>query len=332
MSDPKTKKTPATIADLDKLSLQINAEILRLQASGSTSLNTTSRIDKLAAILALVSNEKNAVVSGQKTAKEIAISKEDIAAFLPTMSDLTTPLPNLLAESGLSSVLNNLFPPYAPGDISGAQLSRELMARYGKTLLNNLSWGVNLEYTSEAEKEMAKQLSEAALYGKQAAESDAETAKIYGSLDPGSKKTRDAYRGLFESIIGDLTGGGTSGSSGSGGGGSGSKGKGITASITINDPKSKGSNDEKDSTADYSRTGQPLNWKERATHICSQIDARGMKPGDFGCLADPEGDKYQGFSWRGYAKMVCSRLGTMYDTSIPELCGCPPPTWPGWRA
>jgi hypothetical protein len=38
------------------------------------------------------------------------------------------------------------------------------------------------------------------------------------------------------------------------------------------------------------------------------------------------------FSWRGYSKMVCSRIATIYDTGAPEACGCPPPTWAGWRS
>jgi hypothetical protein len=39
----------------------------------------------------------------------------------------------------------------------------------------------------------------------------------------------------------------------------------------------------------------------------------------------------ESFSWRGYTKMVCNRVSTVYDSSVPELCGCPPADWPGWR-
>ena len=74
-----------------------------------------------------------------------------------------------------------------------------------------------------------------------------------------------------------------------------------------------------------------LNWKERSTQICQQITARGYNAKDFGCLDDPDSMKRDGFSWRGHSKMICNRLGTIYDTSVPELCGCPPPTWAGWR-
>jgi hypothetical protein len=73
-----------------------------------------------------------------------------------------------------------------------------------------------------------------------------------------------------------------------------------------------------------------LDWKQRSADICQQISKRGMSPYDFGCLQDPD-DVEVNFSYRGYAKMVCSRLGTVYDPGVPEMCGCPPATWPGWR-
>ena len=56
-----------------------------------------------------------------------------------------------------------------------------------------------------------------------------------------------------------------------------------------------------------------------------------MNPKDFGCLGNNEYVS-ENFSWRGYAKMVCTRLGTSYDTGLPETCGCPPSTWSGWKS
>ena len=73
-----------------------------------------------------------------------------------------------------------------------------------------------------------------------------------------------------------------------------------------------------------------LDWKDRSNQICQQISKRDMNPYEFGCMKDPN-DVEPNFSYRGYAKMVCARLETIYDTSVPELCGCPPPTWSGWR-
>jgi hypothetical protein len=74
-----------------------------------------------------------------------------------------------------------------------------------------------------------------------------------------------------------------------------------------------------------------LDWKQRSTDICNAIQKRGYNPGDFGCLVDISSVS-PNFSWRGYAKMVCTRVATIYDTGAPEAVGCPPLTWAGWRA
>jgi hypothetical protein len=73
-----------------------------------------------------------------------------------------------------------------------------------------------------------------------------------------------------------------------------------------------------------------FDWKARSAQICEAVRKQGLDPADFGCLANTSkvGDD---FSWRGYTKMVCTRLQTTTDTGLPELCGCPPVGWPGWR-
>jgi len=72
-----------------------------------------------------------------------------------------------------------------------------------------------------------------------------------------------------------------------------------------------------------------LDWKERAKAVCKQVKARGLDPLDFGCI--PEGSKLSpAYSWRGHTKMVCGRLGSTMDPSLPQTCGCPPPNWKGW--
>lgn len=79
----------------------------------------------------------------------------------------------------------------------------------------------------------------------------------------------------------------------------------------------------------------PLNtsqfdWRERSSQICESIRRQGLDPADFGCLKNTS-KVGQDFSWRGYAKMVCTRLQTTGDSGIPEICGCPPVGWKGWR-
>ena len=74
-----------------------------------------------------------------------------------------------------------------------------------------------------------------------------------------------------------------------------------------------------------------LDWKKRSTSICEQVRLRGLDPQDFGCI--PNGSVMSpAYSWRGYAKMICGRLGATMDPNLPVVCGCPPQQWPGWNS
>ena len=82
---------------------------------------------------------------------------------------------------------------------------------------------------------------------------------------------------------------------------------------------------------DAGRGPSHFDWKERARQIEDQIKKRGLRPQDFGVM--PQNDKVsKDFSWKGYAKMMCTRLQATMDPALPETCGCPPMDWKGWRA
>ena len=74
-----------------------------------------------------------------------------------------------------------------------------------------------------------------------------------------------------------------------------------------------------------------LDWQSRSASICSAIQKRGFNPGDFGCMSDTT-SVGKNYSWRGYARMICTRVSTIYDTGAPEAVGCPPLTWSGWTS
>jgi hypothetical protein len=80
-------------------------------------------------------------------------------------------------------------------------------------------------------------------------------------------------------------------------------------------------------------SGNPgkFDWKARADAIAENISRAGMNPADFGCL-EKGAAVSPGYSWRGHAKMICSRLSTNADPAIPEQMGCPPVSWKGWRS
>ena len=73
-----------------------------------------------------------------------------------------------------------------------------------------------------------------------------------------------------------------------------------------------------------------FDWKERAKSIENAVIKRGLNPNDFGIM--PKGSEVsETFGWKGYAKMICTRLMATPDTGLPESCGCPPLNWPGWK-
>lgn len=83
-------------------------------------------------------------------------------------------------------------------------------------------------------------------------------------------------------------------------------------------------------TMDVGKTAK-YDWRSKAAQICDSIRKQGMDPNDFGCM-DPKNQVSPDYSWRGNARMVCTRLLTTPDPGLPEVCGCPPQEWPGWRS
>ena len=79
-----------------------------------------------------------------------------------------------------------------------------------------------------------------------------------------------------------------------------------------------------------------FDWKNRALQITQQIRKRGLNPNDFGAknereLASMPVNSLNTFSWKGYTKMICTRLQAVDMNRTDEMCGCPPSTWKGWN-
>jgi len=301
----------ASLDDLMNLSTQITAEIVRLQASGAQDATTQNRMKLLSSILQTVSD----LISGLKNftikPEDITLTKGQMASFLKSIKNPNSPLTTLLSDWGLPSGLGNLFPTYAAGDVSGADLAKELFGKYIKDL-KNLSWDIGLSYKGQAEQDIAANyasaMRDARYFADTAGTPTASNAD--NSAPTGAGGVSSGYRGLFDSVITSVTGQ-----------------KPTTLNVSMGATADSGNARH----TSHSTTSEPFNWKERSKQICSQIKMRGLDPYEFGCLKDENSVRQENFSWRGYTKMVCNRLGTLYDPSIPELCGCPPPAWIGWR-
>ena len=307
----------ASLEDLTNLSTNIVAEIVRLQASGATDATTQNRMKLLSSILQQVNDLTSGLKNGTIKPDTVTITTGQIKSFLTDIKNPNSPLKNILADWGLPSGLSNLFPTYAAGDVSGADLAKDLFGKYVKDI-TNLSWDIGLSYKGKAEQEIAANYASAMKDARYFADtagtptasnsnSGASSSSSGGSGGSGAGMANN-YRGLFDNVISSVTG----------------------QTPTVN--AAAGATTTTTNGGMYSSTTtQPFDWKERAKQVCAQIKMRNMEPYDFGCLKDTNAVRQDNFSWRGYAKMICTRLATVYDPSIPELCGCPPPAWIGWR-
>ena len=82
--------------------------------------------------------------------------------------------------------------------------------------------------------------------------------------------------------------------------------------------------------SDAGRGPSRFDWKERSKQIEQQVKKRGLNPSDYGIMK-PNTKVSEGFSWKGYARMMCTRLQADTDPNMPVMCGCPPLDWSGWR-
>ena len=310
-----SNRSDVTLKDLQDLSLRIDIEIVRITRSGAADsfvdMNLQSRVNVLTKIKKAVDDMIRSIQIGSMKIEDVPFMKADIDTFLPAMKNMNTPLPNLIKESGASSYLNSLFPMFGAGDVSGANLAKKFFSDYSDTIFNNLSWDLSLHYVGKAEQDVANNYADAARDLKFANQDSG----VSGTLEKGlSGAPAHSYRGAMASVVQSMTGVPTT---------AGGASRHPTASV-----QHPGASVQHEGSANSPAS---FDWKERSKQICQQINARGFKPYDFGCLEDPDNMRHESFSWRGYAKMICNRLSTIYDPSVPFLCGCPPPTWPGWR-
>lgn len=293
----------ASLNELNNLIMKINTTITMLSSSGTNDPVFTARIQALNALKLKIQAIISDVESGARPESEIPISHNAYQNFLKSVNNTDSPIKDLALGSELPTTLSDLFPAYSSGDVSGANMARYIFQQYADTLFKGLSWDINLHYTSENQMNVANSL-----------------VNSLSSLLPSKSYLTDVSdnRGEFASTITDLHNNNTKGTTTT-----------TTTNPTITNPTTT---NPTITTTTPTKSTKPakFDWHERANFICDSIQKRQMNPEDFGCL---KADQYvsDNFSWRGYAKMICNRLGTSYDTGLPELCGCPEPSWKGWR-
>ena len=308
---PKVTSLPITIAQLRDLINKIDVTKARLTMSGTTDPVVLTRVSVLDKIKAKVQDILNEVIAGARAESEIPITQDAYNNFLKTIADTNSPVNKLF---GSNVGLADLLPAYSQGDANGAKLAQYLFTKYADMLFNGMSFNFNFAYTSPAEQALANNVAKAITQNLQNNNMNGSaTSKMLQAYDINTSNN------TFTASIGSQT----------------AYSNGNNASI-FSDLTNKyfGSNSARPSQLEspytYSNNANTFDWHERANFICESVKNRGLDPKDFGCLR-PDEYVSENFSWRGYAKMICGRLDTSMDTGLPEICGCPPPTWSGWR-
>ena len=302
------------ISEMRNLINKIDATISRLSSGGTTDPVVVARVTVLQAIKKKVVDILNEVISSARREADIPIRKDDYNEFLKTIADTSSPLQKLF---GADSSIAALFPAYSDGDVDGAKFAQNLFDKYSDMLFKGISWDVNVRYTSPAEQTLANSIVDTITQYVKNPNINA-TANILSAYDINTSNNAFSQvmgtysNGYNGNVFTDLT----------------SKYLGTNAPVA-SDPKYLGVPTRSNMT--FTNNASPFDWQERATFICDSIKKRGLNPKDFNCLR-PDEYVSDDFSWRGYAKMVCTRLGTSMDTGLPEVCGCPPLTWSGWKA
>ena len=194
-------------------------------------------------------------------------------------------------------------------------VAQYLFNKYSDMLFKNVSWDVNLKYMSEAEQNLATTL--ATTMSKNNVNVSTELLKT-----PSKNSFYDTINDLHDKYIGTHS---NSPSNAQPYMQSNWMGLNIPNMALLNQSNGQAR------TQTHQTNATKFNWQERAGQICESIQKQGMDPTEFACLS-PDAVVSDNFSWRGYAKMICSRLATSYDTGLPETCGCPSSSWSGWKA
>jgi hypothetical protein len=287
-------KTRATEEDLQTLQSSIYAAMLTLSSSGTVDAVTQARIVALQAMYNSITDMINKLDKGIWVATDVPVYKEDIAGILPNLANPAKAISSVIPTT--TSTTGS-----ASGSMINTPIGQAIASLVGTSNVDNVlqnfakNGNFNVDFS-------------------------------LGYNAPGqsssSSSTSTNYNASFNvGSNGDVTqNSGSSGSSGS----STDSGSNYTAQVT-------GSPFDTSTPSYLDTSKSSLDWKTRNKAIAEQIRLRGLDPADFGCL--PTGSVMSpAFSWRGYTKMICGRLGATLDPGLPQACGCPPDNWSGWSS
>jgi hypothetical protein len=303
----------ATINDLKKFIERINYESMRLSASGDTSEITSARVVALAEIKSDIQTILTQIQRGSINESEIPVTKALLNKALPILGKPSEPLPQLIKKAGLPPALANLLPSNMLKDPQTTREINKLINKYMDTIVNGVSASFEVKYTSPFE----------AMKGYGAMNQSIIDKSGFPSMNQ-SIIDKSGFPSMNQSMMNQSTIDKTGFPSMS------DLDNISNAKFTPMDSGMPVTDRMAPTPMDAGRGPSHFDWKARSKQIEQQVKKRGLNPSDFGIMP-PQTKVSEDFSWKGYARMMCTRLQATMDPSLPVTCGCPPLDWSGWR-
>jgi hypothetical protein len=151
-----TDKKVATMEEIKDFIGKLQAEIIKLSASGTTDPNTNARVVALTNLKSNMQTIVDQVYLGELMPSEVPVYKKDIENAFPAITDMNQPIPELIQRLGLPSWLSNLLPSNLQNDPAMVRQINKLIDNYADTVVNGLSASVAVQYTSPRQVEQAR--------------------------------------------------------------------------------------------------------------------------------------------------------------------------------
>lgn len=287
----------ASVEDLNNFIGRLDVEILRLSASGVPPGDVdgiNARMLALQEIKSTMEDLITEVYSKRMDESDIPVKKAELEKALPILGKPNQPLPTFIKKHKLPDYLSSLFPENVQNDPKITKEIGQLSDKYLDTLVNGISWQV--KYTSPREAQ---------------AGGGVKSENFMNSFAEKKRKSASTIDKTGFPSLADLDNA------------SNAKFTPMDSGLLITDRNAP-------LPSDAGRGPSHFDWMARSKEIEAQVRKRGLKQSDFGIMP-PSTKVSKDFSWKGYARMICTRLQATMDPNLPVVCGCPPMDWPGWR-
>jgi hypothetical protein len=288
---------PATLEELNDFSSRIQDAIKKLSASGTTDPIIQARVGNLTKMKTDVDTVIQKINSGAILPPDVPIMESDVKNALPTLGDVKKSLPNVIKDIKKDNY----------GDGSAMNTIAKFLTSYGPQIIENssLKMDLSLGYNPQAQQQIK---------GKK----PVQKKKVKSTLtDTGFPSNDDLDMVASGSDLNEMAEGNMMGN------------PDATDPYAM-DPRAEGRTPEPSRLFPVNTNpSAPFDWKQRVSDIIGQIQRRGLNPGDYGALPSTSNVSKE-FSWKGYTKMICTRLMAAQPNRLDEMCGCPPSQWKGW--